>query len=254
MLFKSLLRKIIPDRYHPLAQTVYFALRSLWYSGSRVTCPCCHGRFRKFLPYGVRPRPNAECPRCGSLERHRLLWLYLTARTNFFKDRLKVLDIAPPPYFSRRCKTLPNLNYVDADIDSPSVAIRLDITAMPLPDNQFDCIICYHVLEHVLDDRSAMRELFRVLKPGGWAILQSPIDESRKRTFEDPSVISPEDRERIFGHSNHVRIYGLDYRKKLQDTGFIVKVDDYIKNLPDGLVKKYGLGDGENIYHCVKPG
>lgn len=254
MLFKSFFRRIVPDRYHPQAQRIYFTLSSLWYLGHRFTCPCCNGHFRTFLPFGIKPRPNAQCPRCGSLERHRLLWLYLTDKTSFFKDKLKVLDIAPVPYLARRFKTLPNLNYVDADIVSPSVTIRLDVTAIPLLDNQFDCIICYHVLEHVPDDRSAMRELFRVLKPGGWAILQSPIEETRKRTFEDQSVIGPEDREMIFGQSNHVRIYGLDYKDRLQNTGFIVKVDDYIKKLPNALVKKYGLEENENIYLCVKPG
>ncbi|MBI4283997.1 MAG: methyltransferase domain-containing protein [Chloroflexi bacterium] len=253
MLFKSFLRRIVPDRYQPQAQRIYFTVRALWYSGRRFTCPCCNGHFRTFLPFGINPRLNAQCPRCGSLERHRLLWLYLRDRTNFFKDKLKVLDIAPVPYLAQRFKALPNLNYVDADMVSPSVAIRLDITAMPLLDNQFDGIICYHVLEHVPDDRKAMRELFRVLKPGGWAILQSPVEETRQKTFEDPSVTAAEDRARVFGQWDHVRIYGLDYKNRLQNTGFTVTVDDYIKQLPDELVKQYGLEENENVYLCIKP-
>jgi len=251
MFFRLLLRKIIPDKYHSQVQSIYFILRSLYYLGNKVTCPCCDRHFRKFLP--DLGRPNAQCPRCASLERHRLLWLYLTDKTNFFKDKLKILDISPLVYFSQKCKSLPNLNYIDADIDSSTVAIKLDITVMPLLDNQFDGIICYHVLEHVQDDQSAMRELFRVLKPGGWAILQSPIDENRGRTFEDPSVIDPEDRKRVFGHSDHVRIYGLDYVNRIQNAGFIVIVDDYIKRLPNNFVLKYGLEEGEVIYYCTKP-
>jgi len=148
---------------------IYITIR---YFGLRFKCPCCDGCFRKFLFFGAKPRPNARCPRCGSLERHRLLWLYLRNKINFFSDHLKVLDIAPIHFFQKKCKKLKNLDYISADISSPIAMIKMDITDINLHDNQFDCIICYHVLEHILDDEKAMRELFRVLKPGGWAILQ----------------------------------------------------------------------------------
>ncbi|MEG3066539.1 methyltransferase domain-containing protein [Acetomicrobium sp.] len=117
--------------------------------------------------------------------------------------------------------------------------------------NQFDCIICYHVLEHIPDDQMAMKEIFRVLKPGGWAILQVPI--LRDKTFEDPSVITPEDRERVFGQRDHVRIYGLDYKDRLEQAGFSVKVDDYVKQLSSDVIERYGLMKDENIYFCSKP-
>ncbi len=187
---KSILKKFIPKKYQPQAQRIYFNLRNLWYLGNRFICPCCNGHFRKFLPFGVKPRANAQCPRCGSLERHRLLWLFLKKKTNFFKDSLKVLDIAPVDFFQQKCKVLPNLDYISADISSQIAMIKMDITNICLPDNQFDCIICYHVLEHIPNDKEAMRELFRVLKPGGGAILQSPVDYNREKTFEDPNIVS----------------------------------------------------------------
>lgn len=250
---KSILKKIIPESHQPQAQRIYFTLRSLWYLGQRFICPCCDGHFRKFLPFGVTPRPNAQCPGCGSLERHRLLWKYLKDRTNFFEDNLKILDVAPTQFFQQKCKALPNLDYTSADLSSPLAMVKMDIANIDLPSNQFDCIICFHVLEHIPDDEKAMRELFRVLKSGGWAILQSPVDDNREKTFEDPNIVSPDERERVFGQKDHVRIYGRDYKERLVRAGFIVKLDDYVGGLGNDAIRKYGLMQDEIIYLCIKP-
>ena len=252
MALKSILKKIIPVKYHPQARHIYWNLKSYRYIGNKYVCPCCNGHFRKFLPHGVNPRANAKCPKCGSLERHRLLWLYLKNRTNFFSDKLKVLDIAPMQFFQEKCKKLPNLDYVSADISSPLAMIKMDITNINLPDNQFDCIICYHVLEHIPDDQKAMRELYRVLKPGGWAILQSPIDFNRDKTYEDQNILLPDERERIFGQKDHVRIYGRNYKNRLERAGFTITLDNYIEELGDDKIKKYGLMKDEIIYFCTK--
>jgi len=246
---KLLARRIIPKRYHALVRYIYITIR---YFGLRFRCPCCDGHFRKFLSFGVKPRPNAQCPRCGSLERHRLLWLYLRDRTNFFADRLKVLDIASMPFFQEKCKNLKNLDYISADISSPIAMIKMDITNISMHDNKFNCIICYHVLEHILDDEKAMKELFRILKPGGWAILQSPVSFSRDKSFEDPKIVSPNERERIFGQKDHVRIYGKDYKDRLERAGFIVNPDNYIGEVGDDKKKRYGLMEDEIIYFCAK--
>lgn len=230
------------------------ALARIWYFGHRFTCPICNGHFSKFLPFGASAvrRSNARCPSCESLERHRLLWLYLRDKTNFFLGNLKVLHIAPHYYLQERFKKLKNLDYISADISSPMAMIKIDITDITLPDNQFDCIICYHVLEHIHDDGKAMRELFRVLKPGGWAILQSPVDPSRDKTFEDSNVISPEEREDSFWQKDHVRIYGLDYKDRLEKAGFTVKCDNYVGDLGESIIKKCGLLKFEIIYFCTK--
>ena len=243
----------ISTTYITSAQYLYHQLKSLWYSGNTYICSCCERTFRKFLPFGVggKPRPNAQCPGCGSLERHRLLWLYLKDK-NFFESRLKILDIAPMKLFQKKCISLPNLDYTSADISSPLAMVQMDITDIKLPDNQFDCIMCYHVLEHILDDQKAMHELYRVLKPGGWAILQSPVDFAREKTFEDPSITSPQDRLHVFGHEGHVRIYGRDYKDRLEQAGFTVKLDNYVACLDDATVKKYGLMKDENLYFCSK--
>jgi SAM-dependent methyltransferase len=215
----------------------------------RVSCPVCDWRFREFLPHGLVPRRNARCPRCSSLERQRLLYLYLERRTTFFQDRLRVLHFAPEPYF-QRFGSLRNLEVVTADLSYPTVDVNLDITALPLRDGAFDVVLCSHVLEHVPDDRAAMREIHRVLKPGGWAVLMVPWDRARAETFEDPSVSEPADRERLFGQRDHVRLYGADYVERLEQAGFNVTEDELVRELDRD---RYGLLD-EPVHVAVKPG
>jgi len=187
------------------------------------------------------------------MKRHRLLWLFLKNRTNLFHDKLKVLHVSPEYFFQKTFKSMSNLDYISADLNSPYAMIRMDVTNILYEGNYFDVILCSHVLEHVIDDKKAMMEFFRVLKPGGWAILQVPVFTDREHTFEDPQIKTPEEREIAFGQKDHVRIYGLDYRKRLEEAGFIVIVDDYVKGLSLEMVREFSLNRDENIYICTKP-
>ena len=243
---KSMLNKVIPEKYACL-------LLRIFYFGYKFTCPICNRHFRKFLPFGVKSRPNACCPGCRSLERHRLLWLYLRDKTNFFTDHLKVLHIAPMQILQEKFKKLENLGYISADISSPSTMIKMDITYINLRDNQFDCIICYHVLDYIPDDEKAMKELFRILKPDGWAILQSYVDPNLDKTIEYLNGISPEERKWVFGPNDNVRKYGRNYIDRLERAGFTVKCDNYVRELGEGTIKKYCLKKNEIIYVCTKP-
>ncbi|MGQ9586560.1 MAG: class I SAM-dependent methyltransferase [Anaerolineae bacterium] len=238
-------KALVPARCHGW-------MRQARFFGFAVRCPCCGGRFRTFLSTGVMARPNARCPRCNSVERHRLLWLYLQERTDFFSAKRRVLHVAPEPFLQDRFQALPNLKYVSLDLEAPWAMLRADVTEMPCRDEAFDVILCYHVLEHVPQDRKAMGELFRVLRPGGWAILQVPLDPARETTFEDPAVCTPEARKRVFGQSDHVRIYGRDYKERLEGAGFQVRVDDYVRTLEPAVVRRYGLAVDQDIYFCVK--
>jgi SAM-dependent methyltransferase len=222
------------------------------YRGDTFECPCCDGRFRAFLPFGYPPRPNARCPGCGSLERHRLLWLYLKEKTGLLRDRLTVLHVAPEQWLQRLLRRLPNLDYLSIDLSSTSAMERMDITEIQKPSASFDVILCNHVLEHVPDDRRAMRELLRVLRPGGSAILQSPIDRTRATTLEDSRVPEPAERLRLFGQEDHVRLYGRDYRARLEAAGFHVREENYAGHLSPDLVARYQLQRDEEIYYCTR--
>lgn len=226
----------------------------LFLRGSNVTCPIINRSYRKFLPYGrINPRPNALCPDSQSLERHRLLWLYLNQKTNFFSEKLHFLHIAPEQCFMKPFEKQHSEGYITADIESPLAKVKMDVHDIPFEENIFDAAMCNHVMEHVDDDIKAMSEIHRVLKPGGWAILQvpffSPLSDT---TFEDRSIIDPKEREKAYGQDDHVRLYGKDYPDRIRKAGFEVTEDRFIEELGPELVKKYALPPNETIYFCKK--
>jgi SAM-dependent methyltransferase len=178
-----------------------------------------------------------------------LLWLYLKNRTNLLSDNLKVLHFAPEFQLYRLIRKLPNIDYLTADLSAPRVMMNIDITNIPFADESFDVILCNHVLEHIPDDGKAIKELYRVLKPNGWAILQVPLDSNLAETLEDPQIISEEDRLKFYGQKDHVRLYGRDYKDRL-------KVHDYIEEIGRDVAEKYRLvsedANTEDIYFCTK--
>ena len=228
---------------------------SLLYKGNNVECPVCKHTFSKFMPYGYGKanRNNRLCPNCLSLERHRLLWLYLNNKTDFFTNKLTVLHIAPEQAFLKRFKKLENIQYTTADLESPIADVKTDIRDMYVfEDNKFDVIICNHVLEHIDKEQKALSELYRIMKPGAWAILQVPIDYSSESTFEDNSITDKKERERIFGQYDHVRNYGRDYPERLRKAGFKVIEDDFVNSFSDAEINKYRFDKKEIIYLTEK--
>lgn len=210
-----------------------------------VECPCCGELATSFLPHGVKRRENARCPKCGSVERHRLQWLYLRDRTNLFKDQVKVLHFAPEVALQKRLKALPKVTYHGADLSSKRADEHFDICAIPHPDDTFDVILCSHVIEHVPDDRKAMAELYRVMKPGGWGLIEVPFDAKRSETLEDPNITTDEERVRVYGNKGHLRLYGLDFPDRLRAVGFVVTVHRYSRELgPEAIAKHRLLRDG----------
>jgi SAM-dependent methyltransferase len=216
------------------------------------TCPICAGGPAAFLAYGTSSRSNARCPSCGSLERHRLLWLFLQRKTNFFDGRRKrVLHVAPEAVFEPRFATVPGIAYHTADLHDPHAMERMDVTDIRHPPGTFDVIFCSHVLEHVEDDRRAMREFHRVLADDGWAILLVPI--TAEHTFEDPSVTDPHERLRLFGQSDHVRRYGPDYVERLRDAGFTVALRTAGDVLLPGEAQRHAIPTAiAPVYFCTK--
>jgi len=238
-----------------LIKLSYLARPFLQFSlrGDKFEDPIDGKKFKKFLPYGYEnQRENVLSPSTLSLERHRLLWLYLKNETGFFHEELKVLHFAPEQAFYKRFRKLRNLDYTTTDLNSPLADVKADICDLPFEDNTYDFILCNHVLEHIPDDTKAMKELYRILKPGGTAILQIPQDLSRDETFEDNSITSRRERARIFGQYDHVRVYGRDYFDKLRSIGFTVKEVDYTSQLEDPEIERYRLSRGEIIPVCTK--
>ena len=218
--------------------------------GSTYTDPIDGKSFSKFLPYGYgQQRPNVLSPSTLSLERHRLLWLYLEQETDFFTSSSikKVLHFAPEQAFLKRFKKLQHLDYTTTDLNSPIADVKADICDLPFSDNSYDIVFCNHVLEHIPDDLKAMKELYRIMKPGGWGIFQIPQDLNRDVTFEDDTITDKKERAKIFGQYDHVRIYGRDYFDKLRSVGFKVDEIDYTSQLSEEEVNKYRLAKGEII-------
>lgn len=221
------------------------------YKGNKVECPVCKKSFRKFLSYGsnVAHRENVLCPYDLTLERHRLMWLYLQNKSDFFtKPNLKVMHIAPEQCFHKLFKNQKNLDYTTGDLVSPIADLHFDLHQIPLEDNQYEIIFCNHVMEHVTDDLKCMQELYRIMKPGGWGILQVPIDTSRNTTYEDWSITTPEEREKHFWQYDHVRLYGTNYPNRLEEAGFAVETIDYGKEISPELFERYRLPKGEMLY------
>ena len=228
-------------------------MRALLFLGTKYICPCCGWRLRAFTHGGasLRVRPSGYCPRCNSKARHRRDWLFLEQKTELFTRPLRLLHISPKYSLSRRLVKATNLRYVAGDISTRmNLSLLMDLTATPIRCDTFDAAICIHVLEHVLDDRRAISEMYRVLKPGAWALISVPIRLDQP-TFEDPSITTAAERRRAFGESSHVRYYGRDLTRRLEECGFRVQLD-LAQDLDKAMAAKYGLLDDENVFYCSK--
>jgi len=242
-------------RLQQLTRTSRRWIRRVIYAGASCYCPCCGSRVKRFLPYplgkpGRTPRLNARCPVCGALERHRLIVQYLRDRTNLWTaPNMRLLHVAPESHLTRMFRAAAHVQYVSIDLSKARrPRLRANLEQLAFRDASFDAIYCSHVLEHVPDDRQAMRELHRVLKPGGWAILQVPI--IRETTYEDPTITSEVARLAAYGQHDHVRAYGRDYANRLAEAGFTVNIDAYVRSLPESERRRCGFMQSEDIYIC----
>lgn len=245
--------RVIPRPILQLISKPIFKVISIFYLGNSVKCPICNSKFSKFFPYGRDSRDNALCTNCLSLERHRLLYIYLFEKSNVFDKKINLLHIAPEVCFIKVFKKHENINYTTADLESPLAEIKMDIHEMPFKDNVYDFILCNHVLEHVEDDLKALSEIKRILKKDGKGIIQVPFyDPIPKSTFEDKSITSKKDREKFFGQSDHVRKYGKDYKKRIESTGLKVEIKYPSDFLSESEIKFYSVFKSEEIYMISK--
>lgn len=233
----------------------------------KYQCPICGAHLKEFLPggeghavlveksiVGGGPRSDVFCPICRSRDRERLIYLYLTNRPHLLSRGTKLLHIAPEDNLGAWLRSKPELDYATADLKKDNVDFRIDLTKMPFSEMIFDAIICNHVLEHIPDDAKAMAELVRVLKPGGWAIIQVPISPSLDGTYEDFSITDPTERERAFGQYDHVRIYGMDYVDRLKQADFAVELFCWWTDKKDygGEMNRFGLIEREIVFFASR--
>ncbi|PHS05914.1 MAG: SAM-dependent methyltransferase [Kordia sp.] len=261
-LIKSIIPKQVIEKYRSYKQDQNKKRDISLYKGSAVKCPICNSSFKIFGEFGLNKRINAKCHNCSSLERHRLIYLYLSDTINIFDKNIKpirLLHFAPEKIFYEMLAPNQSISYTPCDLfpelynyGGKSKIEKVDITNIPFEDQSFDFILCNHVLEHIPDDNLAMSELYRVLSYGGNGIFQVPIDYSRKETYEDWSITSPEEREKAFGQSDHVRWYGQDYKNRLEKVGFTVNEIDVKSKFTSDEIFKFGLMESEKIYHCKK--
>lgn len=243
------IKKLIPRFIYNDLINFFYKIRHLIYSGNLVECPCCGLKHRKFYPSGK----YGTCPGCGASARHRNLFYFLENEKLILKTKKqKILHFAPEngsiTFFSK----LSNCEYLSADLNSPRAKLKIDMTQISFDDNFFDVVLSSHVLEHVSNDRKAMSELFRILKPGGYSVHQVPIDYTKEKTFEDETINTNKLRDKYYGHPDHKRIYGKDYKNRLLSAGFNVSDLEYIQELPIDIIKKFGLNPNEIIYYCTK--
>ncbi|MBO5890071.1 MAG: methyltransferase domain-containing protein [Alistipes sp.] len=240
----------IPRRWLQRMASWAVPVVGLAYKGRGRECPVCGSRYRRFMPYGyVTSREDALCPHCLALERHRMIWLWLSECSDLFESRPRLLHIAPEVSLMRHFKRLyrGTENYITADLESPLADMHFDVQHIPLEDCSVDVVICNHLLEHVEDDRRAMRELYRILRPGGWGIALVPEDRSLPTTFEDDSITDPKERTRIFGQYDHRRIYGRDYDMRLAEAGFRVERIGYREQLTEAQQRLYAIGSDDLV-------
>jgi SAM-dependent methyltransferase len=216
--------------------------------GDEAFCPLCGHRFARFKPDWNRP--DAICWRCGAHERHRAQWLLFEHRPQLLADARSLLHFAPEWATRRRLQRIQNVRYVTADLDQPGVDRRIDVTDIELPDATFDAVLCSHVLEHVERDEDAMRELRRITAPGGWCLVMVPVDPKRQQTYEDPAVVSPEDREREYWQHDHVRLYTADIADRLTAAGFAVERIRPFEEFGPELACTCRLLEGDDMWLC----
>jgi SAM-dependent methyltransferase len=243
------LKSAVPPRYKQAVRRAYLRLAAIRSAGSAVECPVCGASLRQFARFhGERD----QCPRCGTLMRHRALALILRDRLRVQEWRqARVMHIGPAKAVAEWLTGQEGLDYVSVDLDSPLAMVHADACDLPFEDESFDLAVCVHVLEHIPDDRQALREMHRVLRPGGRAVLQVPPSDLAE-TREDPSVTDPGERERLFGQYDHVRLCGADYPARIAEAGFDVERVDYVETLDEDLRRRYGLRPGEPFDLCVK--
>lgn len=248
------MKSALGARVETVSMEVFLFLRGLMFRGERHQCPICGFRGRAFTHGGgsLRTRDRGYCPRCNSKARHRTVWLHCLDHTDITTKPTRLLHVAPKYCLSRRLTRMNNVEYAAVDLQArPHVTFVGDLTQLDIPDETFDGVLCIHVLEHIIDDQAAISEIWRALRPGGWAVINVPVDLDQT-TYEDATITTAAGRRQAFGEADHVRVYGADLGERLERAGFEVTLHRG-EDIGERAVERHGLTRDEHVFHCVKP-
>ena len=219
---KNILSKLIPKKSLIKHEVKLRSLFYFFYRGSAYECVICEKKLKKFIQ---NKNNHSICPNCGSIHRVRRLWMIL--KNEFLMDGKVVLDFSPSRSLFRKLNSIRNIQYISTDISGDFLAEnKFDITQLEIKDEQIDLILCYHILEHIPDDLKAISELYRVLKPGGKIIIQTPFKDGE--IYEDFTITNPQERLKHFGQEDHVRVYSIKgLENRINQIGFDTEVRTY---------------------------
>jgi len=240
---KQMARAVLPADFLQRNEDRLRSLAALRYRGNTYQCNCCGTGLSSFVRL---ERGDDLCPRCGSLPRSRRLWQILDQELDI--SGLRLLHFSPPKVLNDLLRKGEAAEYLTTDFAGEFTSDRhYDITAINEPEERFDLIVCYHVLEHVPNDRAAMAELHRILTPGGLCLIQTPYREGA--IYEDPSLLTPAERLAAFGQEDHVRVYSVTgLTERLRTAGFRVMAMTYPPN------HKHSWRGGETVLFAEKRG
>ncbi|WP_300762841.1 class I SAM-dependent methyltransferase [uncultured Parabacteroides sp.] len=253
-MIKSLYRKLVSEKQRIALHYALYKIEALLLKGDRYEC-CCYGKSsRRFLSHGnLGLRKNIKCPHCLSLERTRILCMYI--KNEVFSDanqQLRVLHFAPVKGLKDFLRNSSQVSdYRDADINPNVATYQVDITQIPYEDNSFDLIICSHILYCVPEDRKAMQEIHRVLRPGGRALIVDTIEGDATREL---SHLPKKELQDVYGDEATCRVYGRDITDILGSYGLKARIIDYVKQLSPDFIEKECLSDAfdAEIIDCIK--
>jgi len=238
-------KRRLPSTLYNFMLSIYFKFNSRKFKGEKLYCPVCELSSAYF--------PSNVCGRCLSGVRHRIVTLFLKRKTTLFTSKHRFLHFAPEYGLGRVLKKQKNISYLSADFNSPRAMKKVDMMKTPFKDNTFDAVLSIDVLDDIPDDHKAITELYRILKPGGWSIHLAPLDKNRELTYEDPTITSPEERNKHFNAYANWRIYGKDYPLRFTDKGFTHHVFKTKEFCSTKEIEKMKIDPEFEIYLFKKP-